>query len=232
MNTGKSKTLLDTYEPESVEATEFRRLLHNVTRPIDGKSPSALLVSSALVSEGKSTVASYLAITSACHGRKKTLLIDCDLRRPTIHKLFGLPIENGVADLVRGDSSGEGAYKQVSMKHLQLLTAGKVGSNPVELFGGQEIITVIEEAKFHFDLVIVDTAPVIPVSDPALLSQAVDGVILVVKAGSTPREVVKRACDILTKGQAKIVGIALNNAQGVLPYHYNYPYYRQYYSKK
>jgi capsular exopolysaccharide synthesis family protein len=206
--------------------------LHNITRPVEGKSPSALLVTSALVSEGKSTIAAYLAITSACHGRKKTLLIDCDLRRPTIHKLFGLPIEHGVADVVRGNLSVEGAYKQVSLKRLQILTAGKVSSNPVELFEGEEIIAVIEEAKFHYDLVIVDTAPVIPVSDPALLSQAVDGVVLVVKAGSTPREVVKRACDILTKGQAKIVGIALNNAQGVLPYHYNYPYYKHYHSEK
>lgn len=219
------KPIFDYYHPESVVATEFRRLLHNITRSIDGIERKSFLVTSAMLSEGKSTVAAYLAITAAAYKKRKTVLIDCDLRRPTVHKLFNLPIENGITELIDGSIKVEDALKSTPMKHLWVVTAGTMKDNPTELFEGDSVKKAIEQIKFYFDLVFVDCAPVIPVSDPVVLAPELDGLLLVVRAGSTQQDVIKRACDIISKSESHVVGVVLNNVQGVLPYHYNQKYY-------
>ncbi len=226
------KPIFDYYHPESVVATEFRRLLHNITRPTNGVEHKSFLITSAMLSEGKSTVAGYLAITAAAYKKRKTILIDCDLRRPTIHKLFNLPVENGVTDLIDGTIKVEDAFKSTPLKHLWVVTAGRMKDNPTELFEGESVKQVIEQIKFYFDMVFVDCAPVIPVSDPVVLAPDLDGLLLVVKAGATQKDVVRRACDIISKSDANILGVVLNNVEGVLPYHYNHRYYGYQYSVK
>lgn len=219
------RPVLDYYHPESVVATEFRRLLHNVTRPVNGVERKSFLVTSAMLAEGKSTVASYLAITAAAYKKRKTVLVDCDLRRPTIHKLFSLPVENGVTDLIDGSIKVEDAFRSTPLKHLWVVTAGTLKDNPTELFEGDSVKRAIEQIKFYFDLVFVDCAPVIPVSDPVVLAPELDGLLLVVRAGATQKDVLQRACNIIGKSDTDIVGVVLNNVQGVLPYHYNHRYY-------
>jgi capsular exopolysaccharide synthesis family protein len=226
------RPIFDYYHPESVVATEFRRLLHNITRSIDGIERKSFLVTSAMLSEGKSTVAAYLAITAAVYKKRKTILIDCDLRRPTVHKLFNLPIEKGITDLIDGSIEVEDAFKSTPMKHLWVVTAGTMTNNPTELFEGNSVKKAIEQIKFYFDLLFVDCAPVIPVSDPVVLAPELDGLLLVVKAGSTQLGVIKRACDIISKSESHVVGVVLNNVQGVLPYHYNHRYYGYQYAAK
>lgn len=226
------KLIFDLYHPESAVGTEFRRLLHNITRSADGVTRKSFLITSSMLSEGKSTVSAYLAITAASYKKKKTILIDCDLRRPTIHKLFDLPLENGVTDLIDGTVKVEDAFKSVPIKNLWVLTAGTLRDNPTELFEGDSVKQVIDQVKFYFDLVFIDCAPIIPVSDPLVLAPELDGLLLVVKAGATQKEVIKRACDIVSKSEASIVGVVLNNMQGVMPYHYNYQYYGYDYASK
>jgi capsular exopolysaccharide synthesis family protein len=227
----KQKPICDYYHPESVVGTEFWRLLHNITRPVDGVTRKSFLITSAMLSEGKSTVSAYLAITAAAC-KMKTVLIDCDLRRPTIHKLFDLPLERGVTDLIDGSVKTEEAFKSTRIQNLSILTAGTLHDDPTELFEGDSVKQVINQVKFYFDLVFIDCAPIIPVSDPVVLAPELDGLLLVVKAGATHKEVVKRACGIIAKSDATIVGVVLNNMQGVLPYHYNYGYGYEYLAKK
>lgn len=224
----KSLTIVDVYKPESGLATEFRRLLHNITSPQGEVSSKSFLVTSATLSEGKSTVASFLAITAAAFKQKKTILIDCDLRRPVIHKLFGLPLENGVTDLIaKGDSVAlEDAVKPTSIPHLSVLTAGSRTDDPTMLFENDSVRRLIEQVKFYSDLVIIDCAPIIPVSDPVTLSAQVDSVVLVVRAGVTPRDVVKRGLDLIRRSEIHLAGVVLNDIHGAMPHQGYYHYYQ------
>lgn len=226
------KQIYDLYDPESPVGTEFRRLLHNITRAKKGKERKSFLTTSAMLSEGKSTVSSYLALTAAAYKSRKTVLVDCDLRRPSIHRHFGLPLEGGVTDVIDGKLSAEEAFKGTKIDNLWVLTAGTLKKNPTELFESQEVKKVVEQLKFYFELVFVDCAPIIPVSDPVELAPELDGVLLVIKAGTTQSEVVLRAVDIVKKADAEIVGIVLNNMNSVLPYFYNHSYYGYSYSSR
>ena len=228
----KQASILDYYQFDSVAGTELRRLLHNVTRPIKGVTPRSILVTSAITGEGKSTIAALLAITSAHHKKSKTLLIDSDLRRPVVHEMFGIENNVGFAEMLTEQVEFEATLKSTRLENLWLMPAGSAEGNPTEMIREDMVRKVIERAEFSFDLVFVDCAPIIPVSDPAIISSSVDGVVMVIRAGRTQKEVVQRARDIITKAEANIIGLILNNVQGALPYHYGNEYYGQYYSKK
>lgn len=225
-------SILDFYKFDSVAGTELRRLLHNVTRPVDGIVPRSILVTSAITGEGKSTIAALLAVTSAHHKKRKTLLIDSDLRRPVVHEMFNVENKIGFSELITEQTDFEAALTSTPLEDLWLLPAGRVEGNPTEMIREDVIRKVVERAVFSFDLVIVDCAPIIPVSDPAIISTAVDGVVIVIRAGKTQKEVVQRARDIIIKAEAKIIGLILNNVQGALPYHYANEYYGHYYADK
>lgn len=228
----KRPSILDYYKFDSVAGTELRRLLHNVTRPFKGITPRSILVTSAITGEGKSTIAALLAVTSAHHKKRKTLLIDSDLRRPVVHEMFGIENKIGFSELITEKAEFESALTSTSLENLWLLPVGRVEGNPTEMIREDMVRKVIERAVFSFDLVIVDCAPIIPVSDPAIISSAVDGVVLVIRAGKTQKEIVQRARDIILKAEANIIGIILNNVQKALPYHYGNEYYGHYYSHK
>lgn len=228
----KRQSILDFYKFDSVIGTELRRLLHNVTRPIRGSVPKSILVTSAVSGEGKSTIASMLAITAAHHKKRKTLLIDSDLRRPTIHRMFNVANECGFSDLMDEKAEFEATLKSTPLEHLWILPAGTVDGDPTDKMREDIVKKIVERAEFSFDTVIVDCAPVIPVSDPVIVASAVDGVVLVIRAGKTQKEVVKRACDIVAKADANVIGLILNNVHSALPYHYDYRYYGHYYAKQ
>lgn len=228
----KRQSILDHYKFDSVVGTELRRLLHNVTRPIKGTAPHSILVTSAVSGEGKSTIASMLAITSAQHKKRKTLLVDSDLRRPIIHRMFGLDNSVGFADLMAEKVDFETTIKSTPLEHLWILPAGNVEGDPTDRMREEVVKKIIERAEFSFESVVVDCAPVIPVSDPVIVASAVDGVVVVIRAGKTQKEVVQRACDIIVKADANIIGLILNNVHGALPYHYDYRYYGHYYAKR
>jgi capsular exopolysaccharide synthesis family protein len=217
------------FNQESPLATEYRRLFQNLRRLSVESELKSILVTSAVTGEGKSMVSSLLAITAARKGYK-TLLIDCDLRRPTIHRLFRLDRTHGLAEVLSDGVPFKSIIKKTSMEHLDLVTAGKSIAHPSELFNTQALDTLISELKFYYDYTIIDSPPVIPVSDPMILSQYSDGVIVVVKAGSTAREISRRAVDILTANKASLVGVVLNNSSNSLPYYYDYSHYHYDYS--
>jgi capsular exopolysaccharide synthesis family protein len=219
------KTILELYDKESPAATEFRRLYSNL-RHMDGFADlKSILVTSATSEEGKTLVASFLAITIAHYHDCKTLLIDSDLRRPVVHQLFDLELKKGLAEVLEGKLPLKECWRRTGIGNLQVLTAGEGEKTPTELLDSPRLTEVLEEAKFYFDLIVVDSAPIIPVSDVMILMPEAEGALIVVKAGATPREVVKRAAELVQNAGGKILGIVMNNLEGVLPYYYNYNYY-------
>lgn len=217
--------LFDYYDLESPYATEFRRLLHGLNSVEEGKRPKTILITSAMLSEGKSTIVSFLAMTSARHKRRKTLLVDCDLRRPVLHHLFSVPRDNGVVDILVKGAKVKDVIKKTSDDMLDIITAGKAVAQPTEVFDSMAIHKMLEEIRFYYDLILIDCAPVLPVSDPMMLAPEMDGVLMVIKAGSTQREVVRRASLLLQNNSTNFLGIVLNNLSNVLPYYYHESYY-------
>lgn len=229
LSKGQTLSIMDYFDPEAPEASEFRRLLHNVNNVKSLGEKRAILVTSAMTSEGKSIVSSFLAMTAVRHKNRKTLLIDFDLRRPTIHRLFSLPRENGLSEVLADGTAARNNIKTTDFEKLDIMTAGKAVANPSDLINGPAIHRIVEEMKFYYDLILIDSSPLVPVSDPLLVLEEVDGVILVVKAGATPRGVVNRACSLLAPQKAKILGVVINNLEHTLPYYYNSNYYGYHY---
>ncbi len=217
--------LFEYFDPESPYATEFRRLLHNLNGIISGEKTKIILITSSMLAEGKSTIASFLAMTSAGKKKRKTLLVDCDLRRPTLHKLFNLKREFGLVEALIEKKPLKEVIKKTANDYLDIITAGKAVHNPTEIIDSELIHSLLDEGRFYYDLILVDCAPVLPVSDPMLLAPLVDGVLMVIKAGSTQREVAERAVRLLQNNRANFLGVVLNNLNNALPYYYHESYY-------
>jgi capsular exopolysaccharide synthesis family protein len=223
--------IIDYYSTESPVATELRRLLNNLRKRNAQPELKSILLTSATTGEGKSTVTALLAITAARKGCR-VLLMDCDLRRPTLHKLFATDRRSGLAEALSENIPLKSVVKKTALDNLDLVTAGAVTPHPTELFDSKAIGAMVNEQKFYYDYIFIDSPPIIPVSDPMLLAQEVDGALLVVKAGATPREVLIRASNIMTSNQNNLLGVVMNNVKGSLPYYYDYSHYHYDYSIK
>lgn len=229
MDKGKTadsaKTIFEIFDQESPMATEMRRLYTNIRHIHGKKDMRSFLITSANRGEGKSTIASHLALTVARFRRKKSLIVDADLRRPKLHQIFNVPKEPGLLECLKGEMDPLDAVKDTKIENLKVIPAGAKVSSPSHLFEGDILSEIIDKIKFYYDIVIIDSAPVIPVSDPMLIASEVDGVILVLLAGKTPRNVALRAKNILLDADANILGVVVNNLSEVLPYYYDYRYY-------
>lgn len=223
-------SILDFYERESPISTEFRRVYSNMRYYAAEKNLNAILVTSPALSEGKSTLASLLAIEVSHRHNKKVILMDCDLRRPKLHQLFDLERGKGLSELLQGKANFQDCLKSTSLESLKVMTSGQEIQNPSELLESPYFEEVITEAKHYYDLLIIDSAPVIPVSDSLIIGPLTDGAILVLKAGHTQREIGKRAVEILKNSQVNLLGVIMNNMKEILPYYYNYKYYGYEYS--
>lgn len=225
MEKEQRQTIYEIFDQESPIATEMRRLYSNI-RHIDGRNPKrSFLITSANRGEGKSTVASHLALTVARFRGKKSLIVDADLRRPKLHDIFNVPKEPGLYECLNGEIDPLDAVKDTPIDNLKVIPAGRRVKSPAHLFEGDVMTELFEKIKFYYDIVIVDSAPIIPVSDPMLISSVLDGVILVLLAGRTPRNVSMRAKNILLDANANLLGVVVNNMSEVLPYYYDYRYY-------
>lgn len=162
------------------------------------------------MAEGKSTTIANLAVTMAQSGRK-TILVDCDLRRPSLHTLFGLNAEPGLTNMVLHDDK-EPPLQKTSVENLWLLASGTKPPNPADLLGTKKLDQVIATLTEMADIVLFDAPPVIAVTDSAVLGAKVDGVLLVIQAGKTRRDHAERAKELLEKAKVRIVGATLTNA--------------------
>jgi len=228
----KIESIVSFYDRESVGATEFRRLYANIRKGENGDLRT-LVVTSSAVEEGKSTISSFLSMSVAESTEQKILLLDTDMRRPMVNVLFKLPLEIGFSDLLLKEVDVKDTIKQTPIQNLSIVTAGKLIKDPSAILNPTKLREVIEELKFYFDFIIVDAPPVIPVSDPVIIAAETDATLLVVRAGSTPRDVVKRSLNFLNNSKINVLGVVINNLDEVLPYYYSPRYYSyKYYNRE
>lgn len=217
-------------KPKSPISEAYRTLRTNLLFTTPDQPKKVLMVTSSGPKEGKSTTVANLAITFAQMGNR-TLLIDADLRRPILHKLFGLDRKTGLTNILVGRSTLEEAVKVMDdLPHLELLSCGILPPNPAELLAAQKMRELLEYARTQYAVVLIDTPPTIAVTDASILASLVDGVLLVIRSGVTEKEAVARAFDQLKKVNAPIMGAVLNSIKAADVYgSYYYYYYHQYY---
>lgn len=223
VRTGSS--IIERYDPEAPSAIEFRRLYSRLKYKLKDRPISPLMLTSSKHEEGKTTTAAFLALTIAHQEEGRVLLVDMDLHRPRMHKMYGLTLPGGVTELIQGIATVESVVKETSKKNLHVLTSGRMVRNPSVLFDPEQIRTMLDRLTEEYDMVIIDSPPLLPVSDTMVLSTEVAAVLFIVMAGKTPREVVIRGKEILDDVNAPLAGVVINNSKGALPYYYSYKYY-------
>jgi capsular exopolysaccharide synthesis family protein len=160
--------------------------------------------------DGKSLTAANLALTMAQEFQQRVLLVDADLRRPSVHRLFGVPGGPGLADVLMGATDLNQALLTLSDHHLTLLPAGPAPSHPAELLGSASMRRLLDTLRTRFDRIIIDMPPAAPLADLNILAPLVDGVLMIVRAGVTPRPAIERALSGLE--MSKVLGLVLNEA--------------------
>ncbi|HWP34654.1 MAG TPA: CpsD/CapB family tyrosine-protein kinase, partial [Thermodesulfobacteriota bacterium] len=206
--------------PRSLAAEQYRAIRTQLATFSRTTPIRTMAITSALAGEGKTTTAANLALTLAQEVGRRVCLVDADLRSPQVHTLFGLAPRDGLADVLRRRAELDAALLPTPINDLWLLTAGHLPPNPAELLGSTAMREVLGRLRDTFDLVVVDTPPVVPLPDPAILAGLVDGVALVVLAGRTPRRLVDRALDRLHG--ATFLGFVLNATDEFRYYAYYY----------
>jgi non-specific protein-tyrosine kinase len=193
------------------QAEAFRRLRINLSTPDRDVPIHTLLVTSADPGEGKTTLAANLAYAMA-QSKQKTLIVDCELRLPTVHRIFDLPNEIGLSSILKQEVTLSQAIRDSNLPGLWILTSGPVPSNPSELINSPQMIAVIEQAAKQFDVVILDTPALLAVKHGVTLASAVDSVLLVVARARTRHSAVATACELLVSARARSIGIVVNHA--------------------
>ena len=212
--------------PKSASAEAYRTLRTNIQLTDLDNPPKFLVITSAIPLEGKSTTALNLAVALA-QKEGKVLLVDADLRKPTIHKLLHLDNSSGFADLLVKNSELAASVKQSKdIDNLWVLTSGSIPSNPSELLGSSRMKTLVEQMKKEYEYVILDTPPLISVSDGAILASQADGIVMVVRPGKVKGEVGRRTKELLERIGTPVLGCVFNCVE---PSHRDYYYYYNYY---
>jgi len=242
----RARDLIAHYDPKSLAAEAFRSLRTNLqfmSLEIKGKS---FLITSSFVQEGKTLNVVNLALSVAQTG-DKVLLIEADLRKPLIHKNFGLAKEPGLTDYVLGNYDWEEVINNISdvmlgdfeldeilrtpgLDNLHILTAGTRPPNPTEILSSDRFREFLKEVRQQFDYIFIDAPPILPVADATEIAPLVDGVVLVYTVGRIGRGVLKRAKSTLDNVDAKVLGIILNNVKPEVGPDY-FRYHAQYYYK-
>ena len=220
-NPSNRETLIAYSNPRSPVAEAYRQLRTNIQFSTLDKPLRTLLVTSTSPEEGKSTTLANLAITIAQTG-STVILADCDLRRPTIHQLFGVKNGTGLTSVLIDSSVKEFPFQDSGIPNLRLLPSGPLPPNPSELLGSRRMTELIDQLKEEADFVLFDSPPIVAVTDAAVLATKMDGVLLVIKAGTTKRELAKKAKDLLERVNANLLGVVLNNVRYETGLHHYY----------
>lgn len=208
-------------KPKSIVSEAYRTLRTNIQYSSFDKEIQTIVITSAEAAEGKSTVSGNLAL-SFSQNEKKVIIVDCDLRKPSVHKNFRMSNIVGLSEVLLGKSKIEESIQERN-KNLHVLTSGKIPPNPSEMLSSAAMSKLLEELKKEYDIVILDSAPLGAVTDAQILSTKVDGTILVTRAERTKRESVIEAKNLLAKVGANIIGSVLHaveNTKGKYYYYY------------
>lgn len=185
-----------------------------------------LVVTSASQGEGKTVTSVNLAMAFAADG-KRVILVDADLRRPSVHRLLERPGSPGLSELLVARSTLEEVLQETEVENLRVICAGSIPPNPAELLGTQAFRTLLQELDEQADLLLLDTPPCLPVTDPLIVATQADGVVLVINAGATRKEAVRQAVELLNRAHARMLGVLFNRVQASQGGRYYHHYYYQ-----
>lgn len=209
--------------PMSAIAESFRALRTNITYSSTDHPCRVILVTSPGPGEGKSTVTANLGVVMAQAGNR-VLLLDCDFRRPVLHKIFGVDYQRGLTNLIAQDLEVDEVVRATEVDGLWVITSGPIPPNPSEMLGSRKMKAFLEKVGGQYDLVLVDAPPLIAVTDASVLASQVDGVILVIKTGESRIDMAQDGKAQLEKANARILGVVLNDMKM-----HRGGYYRHYY---
>lgn len=206
--------------PKSIGAESYRKLRTNIQYSSFDEEYKVLTVTSSCPGEGKSTTSGNLVLSLASDD-KKVIIIDCDMRKPTVHKKFKVSNSLGLSDVLIGKVELKDACHKYD-NNITILTAGKIPPNPSEMLSSKSMTALIQALKKVFDYIVLDTPPLQAVTDSQILATKSDGVILVVKAGGAKKDEVRESIDLLKKVNANIMGIVLNGMETTTGNYYYY----------
>ena len=220
-------------EPKSGVAEAYRTLRTSILfSSSDQVATKSILVTSPGPGEGKTITASNLSITMAVGG-SRVLLVDSDMRKPRVNKIFDLKNDIGLSNFLVGQAGLDEIVKETGIKNLSVVSCGPRPPNPSELLTSLQMTDFIKQATEKFDKVIFDSPPLGVVTDANILAKIVSGVILVFQGGKTSRNIIPRIRQLLTNAQARVLGVTINNLRQERSGYYNYYYYNyQYYGKE
>jgi non-specific protein-tyrosine kinase len=227
--------LLMAHESESPFAVAGETLMNHLMASVTGEPPHNILLTSAQPEEGKTTVAAHLAITMGL-SRKRVLIIDADLRAPSLHEVFGLSPDFGFADILE-NTKAEEVIQTVDLdpeavgepRLLSVITSGRVRPNLHKMFGAEHVKRTLERLGDSFDVIIIDTPPVLAVSDALPLMRLMDGVLLVLKTGESRERDAVAAKTVVTRSGGQLLGVVMNlfdekrHGDGLSTHHYSSP---------
>jgi capsular exopolysaccharide synthesis family protein len=202
--------LVAAFAPQSLAAEQYRSLRTRIKAAESGRSFRAIVVTSPNKGDGKSLTAGNLALTMAQEFQQRVLLIDADLRRPSLHHLFGIGETPGLSDVLMGGATLESALVEIPEHHLTVLPSGVVPVRPAELLGSAGMRRVLDTLRARYDRLILDMPPVAPLADVSIAAGMVDGILMIVRAGVTPKPAIERALAGLEV--SKVIGLVLNDA--------------------
>ncbi|MBI3539378.1 MAG: AAA family ATPase [Candidatus Eisenbacteria bacterium] len=223
--TSREHGMLHRLKVESPLGLEFRRVYLKLAKNRAQALPHTLAVTSATRGEGKTTASACLAITMARELRQKVLLVDFDMRSPALHRALGLPSSSwGLAQVLAQRHFDERFVRATVLPYLEFLPAGKSDRPAAELIESEVVEWFVKEAAARYPLVIIDCAPNLAVPDPLILGRAVEGVLYVIKAGSTVRKAAEYGVKVQREARDNILGVLINDAGEILPSYYGYGY--------
>lgn len=216
--------------PKSTASESYRGIRTSILFSAADAAPRAILVASAAPSEGKTITAANLAVTMAQAGNR-VLIIDCDMRRPRLHRVFNVPRDKGISNILVGRCTADEAVIHSAIPGIDIIPSGPVPPNPSEMLGSQNMTHFIQNVRDRYELIILDSPPITAVTDTVILSRLVDGVLIVIRAGETHREIIKNGIGLLKAANARILGAILNGVEMGRDSYYYYQYYYYYYGE-
>ena len=218
------KSIISYNDPKSVISEQYRAIRTNIEYSNVDQNTKTILVTSSDKNEGKTTTVSNLAVSFA-NLNKKVLLIDCDLRNASIHKMFKINNIYGLTDILAKDRAVDKCIQETELENLYVLTAGATPPNPAEILSSEKMKNLIEDLKNIYDYIFIDTPPIGLVTDAGVLSSFIDGVVLVVKSESIEKKYLEETKKKLDAVDARILGAILNSYKSEQKDYNYYSYY-------
>ncbi len=207
-----SQRLITLLEPSSKASEAYRTLRTNLLYSYVDLPLKVIALTSHSSAEGKSTTCANLGVVLA-QAEKRTLIVDCDLRRPVLHKVFGLRNLRGIVNFLAGEYSLQEVWQQTPLRHLTVLTVGPIPPNPAELLSSKRFAEFVGQVRQEFDYVLLDAPPVYLFSDAAILATQADGTLIVLDAQSTRKAAIRQVVRSLNTVGANILGTVMNNVE-------------------